>query len=356
MMEKTFTNTNSLKLSRFFVALVAWTFLSPVVALSQERSTHQTLGSSACEKCHKPQNEWWPKNDHYQTAEPFFEQKGKNIKIARLYGINPADMLKGNAGCMRCHGTVVSGSEKDEVTDGVGCEACHGPAKDYLKPHQEGERSLGDARPGRIKGLGLGMVNLRDLKVRVKACGRCHNISESKLISAGHPSAENFPDYFIEGMAKTRHWTRPLEATAALEQAFRETISVKEAAPAVKPPPPVLETTETIPPKPADTPAVILPAPSASVNVEPGTSPPPPSLPLAVTPPEPKVTPMPVRPPLPPRPRPTPPIAIVEADPEEEVAPLPPLPEVKSSTSVEEILMIVKEQLELLHRAVHKEP
>jgi hypothetical protein len=343
-----------MKLSRFFIVLVALV-LSPAAALSEEKSAHQTIGSSACEKCHKPQNEWWPKNDHYQTAEPFFEQKGKNTKIARLYGINPADMAKGNAGCMRCHGTVVSGSEKDEVTDGVGCEACHGPAKDYLKPHQEGERSLGDARPGRIKGLEFGMVNLRDMKVRVKACGRCHNISESKLISAGHPSADNFPDYFMEGMAKTRHWTRPLETTASLEKVFHEMISPKEATPAVKTAaPPMSEAPETILPKPADTPAVIVPTPSASVDVEPSTSPSPPSLPLP-TPPEPKITPIPVRPPLPPRPRPTPPIAILETD-LEEAAPLPPLPEVNPSTSVEEILMIVKEQLELLHRAVHKEP
>ena len=336
-------------------------FLFPVFGLAQvaevapQKSTHQTLGSSACEKCHKPQNAWWPKNSHYQTAEPFFEQKGKHVKIARLYGINPADMTKGNVACMRCHGTVVSGSEPDAVIDGVGCEACHGSANDYLKPHQEGKKELGENRPGRVKGLQLGMINLRDLKTRAKNCGRCHNISDSRLISAGHPAANNFFDYFVDGMAKTQHWTRPLDSSDALGNAHHEAFPAGAIAPVVAPPPPVVVPQEVVvpptaqvAPKNVEMPVVVTPSPSAQ---PPAFPPPLPALPK------------PLPPPLPPKPRPVPPIPVqqslaAEIDLSEvpEDVPLPPFPKIDQTTSVEEILLIIKERLDLLHQSVHKGP
>lgn len=335
-------------------------FFLPISGLAQEKSTHQTLGSSACEKCHKPQNEWWPKNNHYQTAEPFFDQKGKQVKIARLYGINPSDMTKGNILCMRCHGTIVSGSEKDSVTDGVGCEACHGPAKDYLKPHQEGEKSLGDNRPGRVKGLQLGMVNLRDLKTRVKNCGRCHNISDARLLSAGHPSATNFIDYFVDGMAKTRHWTRALDSPDELGKAYHEAFPAAGGNPPEKTVAPAEHVAPTNGVAPKTTASLQTPSPTpGAVSVE-GGSPPTLLEKLKTEPPEVLATPS-LPKPLPPVPRPVPIAAFVPAPttpslPDEKGVPLPPLPKIDKTTSVEEILLIVKERLDLLHRTVHKEP
>jgi hypothetical protein len=316
--------------------------LAQVAEVAPQKSIHETLGSSACEKSHKSQNAWWPKNSHYQSAEPFFDQKGKHVKIARLYGINPSDMTKGNLLCMRCHGTIVSGSEKDAVTDGVGCEACHGPAKDYMKPHQEGEKGLGDRRPGRIKGLELGMVNLRDLKTRAKNCGRCHNISDARLISAGHPAANNFFDYFVDGMDKIRHWTRPLDSLDALGKSHRETFPVAGHTEVKGPPPAVVPPKEQIATEEAPTPSAVPPKEQVVTEKAP-----PPSV----------VAPRPLLPPPPPVPRPIPPIPIQSSLSTEatEYLPLPPLPKIDKTTSVEEILLIVKERLDLLYRTIQKE-
>jgi hypothetical protein len=53
------------------------------------------------------------------------------------------------------------------LEEGVSCEACHGPAEGYLKPHDKG---------GYEAAVGLGLVRLRTLpkEEAVKVCTKCH--------------------------------------------------------------------------------------------------------------------------------------------------------------------------------------
>ena len=157
-------------------------------------SSHKTIGSSKCGKCHGDESNWWFEDAHYASADPFFNENRKNVQIARLYGLSTQEMLKGDQICMDCHGTVISGKEHKDVNDGVGCERCHGAADSFLEPHQEGEKSMGLQRPGYRQALTLGMVELKDLKTRAKTCTGCHYITEERLLSSGHPSGKNF-DY-----------------------------------------------------------------------------------------------------------------------------------------------------------------
>ena len=78
---------------------------------------HRTLGSSACGGCHESQNNWWFGHAHYRSVDPFFASESKNVQIARLYGIDPAEMTTGRHVCMDCHGTVVSGRERTRELD-----------------------------------------------------------------------------------------------------------------------------------------------------------------------------------------------------------------------------------------------
>lgn len=192
---------------------------------------HDTVGPGACSSCHAPQNQWWFEDVHYTSAEPFFDQEPKNVQIARLYGIRPADMTRGNHLCMDCHGTVVSGKERREVLDGVSCESCHGPARDWLEVHKEGE-GLGRARPAFKRSLELGKRDLRQLDQRARACLDCHYVTEPRLLSAGHPSGADF-DY-LGGLARTRHWERPLEAAAELRASLEAVIDERGAIPEVR--------------------------------------------------------------------------------------------------------------------------
>ena len=180
-------------------------------------SPHRTLGA-ACTNCHTPQNEWWFSDPHYASVEPFFDEEPRNLQIGRLYGLKTSEITRGNQVCMDCHATVISGRESRDVQDGVGCESCHGPAGDYIEIHKEGEKSLGESRPGYQKALEAGMVKLRDLEERAQACTGCHYIVEPRLISAGHPAGTDFD--WVEAMGKIRHWERPLRSAGEIRQAF----------------------------------------------------------------------------------------------------------------------------------------
>ena len=197
-------------------------------------SQHDTVGPSTCTGCHRhsPQSEWWFDDAHYRSADRFFEEDPKAVKIARLYGIRPDRMSRGDQVCMDCHGTVVSGKEKREAGDGVGCESCHGAAKDYLDPHQEGEPEDGVQRVGYQKALQLGMAELQDASVRATTCTECHYITEPRLISAGHPSGQDF-DY-LEGMGTIQHWETDSVSAGELRSAFASRLQQRGAVPSVR--------------------------------------------------------------------------------------------------------------------------
>ena len=202
---------------------------------------HPTIGPGACSGCHGPQNQWWFADNHFKSADPFFDQDPKNVEIARRYGISEDDMARGTAVCMTCHATVVTGREQRDVQDGVGCENCHGSAGDYLEPHKEGDKILGLERPGYRNALTLGMVELKDLEVRASNCTSCHYVTDRKLLAAGHPSGEGFD--FVAGMSKVRHWEDPPVPAETLQAAFRTVLDARGPVPQV-------EVTELPPPSP----------------------------------------------------------------------------------------------------------
>jgi len=195
-------------------------------------SDHATVGSSACSGCHTEQNEWWGGHAHYHSADPFFDGETRNVQIARLYGIDPAQMTTGWHVCMDCHGTIVSGKESRDVLDGVSCESCHGGAADWLEPHKdEAGKDLGADRPGYQEALRLGKAALDRMPVRAEVCTGCHYITEPRLLSAGHPSGASF-DY-VEGMNSVRHWAGPSPA-ASIQQAFAQQLASRGAVPSVQ--------------------------------------------------------------------------------------------------------------------------
>ncbi len=324
----------------------------PAIAAEGERksrlrpkSKFATLAGDACQKCHGDQHSWWYDDPHYASIEPFLERERKNSQIARLYGISPARMARGDAVCMDCHGTIITGREKREVQDGVSCQGCHGPAKEFFEPHQEGEGIEGPTRPGYVKALTLGMVELQNLETRAQTCSSCHYITDPRLISSGHPSGIDF-DY-VAGMKQTRHWNSPPKSASAIEGAFSGVLAARGAVPKVR-----LARLATNAPAGA---AVARSVAGLDDAVAGGSSGGSGSGRTARTARTYEAPGYPRR--GAPRARPAdrrtlsrlPATAVP-------IAGLPPFPEIDNSTSVEEILLLLKERLELLYNAVRKEP
>ena len=273
--------------------------------------------------CHGESEDWWYEDEHFASADPLLNEAPRAVEIATAYGITAADMKRGDQLCMNCHGTILTGSEAADVADGVSCESCHGPSSGYLDPHENGGNPQ------------LGMKALKEPAVRAANCARCHLITEPRLLAAGHPSGEGYD--LVAANTDIKHWpSRTVERErdgpypeaddAALASAF-QTIAQQRPIPDVdgrSAPPPVASA-------PAQAPAA-APGP---------TSAPPPAQTAAPSASQPASQPQVRSAPQPPRRT------------QSEVAlDLPPLPSVADSTSTEDLLLIVKQRLELLHEAI----
>jgi len=308
--------------------VIRYVFVLAAMMLSARPSLliaqYKTLGPGSCglgqSNCHTNENNWWKDDAHHATVDAFYDDPAAYEKIAQLAGVGAGNMLKGNQRCASCHSTVISGKESREVEDGVSCESCHGPGSDYKDPHSE--------KPGGYeKALKLGMLELKNLDARAKTCVRCHYITDQKLVAAGHPNGANFN--YISGIKKVaRHWKRqpagdeltkaPFERAMPAKGPVAQMVKVAPAAPPVSMPPAKREAITPVETRqPARTAESVVAPPKNTIISQP-----------------------------------TPTAVISPVDNAAPAAPLdlPPFPNISDTTSVQDILLIVKKRLELLYQ------
>jgi hypothetical protein len=172
-------------------------------------------GGCAASSCHGsiqpktvtriPQSEYsiWAGQDKHARAyqvlsNPVSIRIGKILKLEHSPNQTPR--------CLACHALAVPPEQRAEtfdVTDGVSCESCHGPASGWLGQHTvkdwPHERSVKE----------LGMIDLRDVAVRTRICLHCHlgtpeKFVDHELIAAGHPDLTFELNLFSAVMP--RHW------------------------------------------------------------------------------------------------------------------------------------------------------
>ncbi len=154
------------------------------------------------------QNEYstWVVKDKHSRAYTVLSGRVA-VRMARLLGLPRPDTAPK---CLACHALSVPPEERGrtfDLSDGVSCESCHGPAAAWLGPHT----TLGWTHE---KSLALGMYDTRDLVKRTEKCLSCHLGSEEKfvdheMIAAGHPALYFELDSFSAVMP--RHWKEPLD-------------------------------------------------------------------------------------------------------------------------------------------------
>jgi hypothetical protein len=112
--------------------------------------------------------------------------------------------------CLACHALDVPAGQRAhtfDLSDGVSCENCHGPASAWLGRHTERGWT-------HEQSVALGMYDTRDLVKRSEMCLSCHLGNEQKsvdheMIAAGHPDLYFELDAFSATMP--RHWKEPGE-------------------------------------------------------------------------------------------------------------------------------------------------
>ena len=156
---------------------------------------------------HVAQNEYsiWAGQDKHARAYQVLSND-VSVRIGKILNLkSPPDQSQK---CLACHALSVAPemrAQSFDISDGVSCEHCHGPAAGWLGPHtvKEWETRTGDQKAQ------LGMRDLRDLAVRSHTCLHCHVGTEEQsvdhqMIAAGHPDLTFELNLFSAVMP--RHW------------------------------------------------------------------------------------------------------------------------------------------------------
>jgi cytochrome c554/c'-like protein len=177
-------------------------------------------GSCAATSCHgsvKPvsgsrilQNEystWIIKDKHSHAYQALTGDTGE--RIARILKLN--SKAEEAPKCLACHALYTTPEERGrpfELSEGVSCENCHGPASAWLGPHTTRDWP-------HEKSVALGMRDTRDVIHRAEKCLECHlgtkeRFVDHEMMAAGHPDLFFELDSFSAVMP--RHWKFPHES------------------------------------------------------------------------------------------------------------------------------------------------
>ena len=122
--------------------------------------------------------------DHSRAWRVLTEPRAQ--AIANRLGLGPAQNA---ATCLGCHADPAPAGRgaRFQISDGVGCEACHGGSSGWLASHY----AVG---ADHAENVSRGMIPLEDPKVRASVCLDCHYGSAApgqfvthQIMSAGHP-------------------------------------------------------------------------------------------------------------------------------------------------------------------------
>jgi hypothetical protein len=178
-------------------------------------------GSCAATSCHgsvKPvagsrilQNEystWIIKDLHSRAYQALTGEVGERMARILKLGAKAEESPK----CLVCHSLHTTPEQRGrvfEISEGVSCENCHGPASAWLGAHSTRDWP-------HEKSLALGMHDTRDVIHRAEKCLECHLGTKDKfvdheMIAAGHPDLYFELDSFSAVMP--RHWKIPRESS-----------------------------------------------------------------------------------------------------------------------------------------------
>ena len=181
-------------------------------------------GSCASSSCHGsvqprsdnriPQNEYsvWVLQDKHAKAynmlsSPLSQRMARNLGMTQ----KPTEAPE----CLGCHALNVPQAKRArsfDLTDGVSCENCHGPASQWLGSHTRRDWK-------HEQSVAAGMWDTKNLIRRSEICLSCHigNAEQQvthELIAAGHPDLVFELDSYSAVMP--RHWKVPTDKDAGI--------------------------------------------------------------------------------------------------------------------------------------------
>ena len=206
----------------FCTAIVSLAISASPADQTKEQRKYIGPGSCAATSCHgsvKPvagsrifQNEystWILQDKHSKAYQALTGQVGE--RMARILKLETK--AEEAQRCLACHALYTTAEQRGrvfEVSEGVSCESCHGPASAWLGPHTTRDWP-------HEKSVALGMRDTRGAIGRTRLCLECHlgtreKFVDHQMIAAGHPDLYFELDSFSAVMP--RHWKVPRESSA----------------------------------------------------------------------------------------------------------------------------------------------
>jgi hypothetical protein len=198
------------KMNKASIAVLAVLLASIGSAELPENDGYQHMGVATCaaSQCHGSavprdgsnvlQNEYvtWTQDDPHSRAYDVLGSDQSRGIAARL-GLSSATTAKI---CLDCHADNVPDEQRGErfhLSDGVGCESCHGGAENWLATHYNQPTVTHDAS------LAAGMFATEEVSDRAELCLSCHlgtrdKFATHRIMAAGHPRLAFELDTFTE--------------------------------------------------------------------------------------------------------------------------------------------------------------
>jgi hypothetical protein len=193
-------------------------------------------GSCAASNCHgakKPAQKpgdpddtytIWAAKDKHNKAYATLTKKESAVIVQKMKLAKATDEPK----CIGCHALKLEKAQlapraKYDITEGVSCDSCHGPAEKWLDGHDKGARGNWPHE----KSVSLGMYDTKDVLKRAELCVSCHLAIEAEMVTAGHPTMifelENF------SQSQPPHWKDIKEWFGAAAWATGQAVALREA-------------------------------------------------------------------------------------------------------------------------------
>jgi hypothetical protein len=155
--------------------------------------TSKVVGSEACAECHTAETAAWKKTPHFATWDTL-HKKDTAKAIAEKMGVKS---IKRGDLCLKCHYTAQGEGAEAKAVSGVSCESCHGPAKDWIKVHNNfgGADVKKETEPpahaaARIKdAMDHGMLHPSNIYLVAQNCLNCHTVPNEQLVNTGGHNA-----------------------------------------------------------------------------------------------------------------------------------------------------------------------
>ena len=196
------------KMNKTFLLLIAATTVASAELPEASSEKHMGVATCASSQCHGSaiprdgtgvlQNEYvtWTQSDPHSKAYEVLSNAQSRAMAARL-GIGSAREAKI---CLDCHADNVAEAQrgdKFQISDGVGCEACHGGAEKWLSTHYNAPAVT------HADNLAAGLYPAENPIARADLCLSCHLGTRDKfathlIMAAGHPRLAFELDTFTE--------------------------------------------------------------------------------------------------------------------------------------------------------------